>query len=68
MKRTIAILVLSTFLFSCKKDDVKHCYECDLNTGHYEDVGCYTTEDWNNRNEADRLGNTIDKSRQCRKK
>jgi hypothetical protein len=70
MKKILLSLFLICAFVSCTKDK-KHCFECDLGltfTGHYQDAGCYTDEEWNALHMADIYGNDIDKKQRCRKK
>jgi len=68
MKKILIAGFAVAMLASCKKDKTA-CYECDLEgNGTYVDQGCYTKEDWDQRQITDIFGNNIDKNTRCRKK
>lgn len=63
-----ALLLVCALFVSCKKHS-SHCYQCDMqNNGTYQDVGCYSDEDWQNHQITDIYGNNIDKTQKCRQK
>lgn len=74
MKSIVCIVLLSGTLLACKKSSVVveeeiGCYECKSPTPprNWEQVGCFTENEWNDLDLKDASGNPVDKST-CRKR
>ncbi len=51
MKNIFIVIILTTSIFSCKKESNTYCYECKniSPSAGYAEFGCMSESDWNNQ-------------------